>query len=102
MQSECSIVLWLRRLSANPEVGPLGVAILNIIQDVRESSMTQMDLEYLHLLVDGLSGEEKRMLAIRLLESARDCQGCDVCAALTARMSIDPALPSGSARIGPD
>ena len=88
MESECNTIRYLKRLSApdasvDQGVGAIAASTLKIIEDARESSMTNQDLDYLHILVDCICLEGHEILAAHLRDGVPDC---DICAALVKHM----------------
>jgi hypothetical protein len=86
MESECVTIQYLKKLSSLDDPNDLqtvAASTLKIISDVREFRMTEIDVEYLHQLVDSIIKEGHDILLSHLREGSADCE---ICAALAARL----------------
>lgn len=94
IKTECAAVQYMKRVVAEEAARStknedcIFTSVLNVIADMREYEMTAMDIEVLHMLIEFITkeGHESLLPLIRA-----DAPGCEICAALTARMDIKRA-----------
>jgi glycine cleavage system protein P-like pyridoxal-binding family len=92
MMFECSTVRYLQKLSSHRETGDIALAsaassALNIVSDINETSMTEVELECLHHLVDALFQEGHGSMLTHLQEGAPDCAICDALSKAATRQA---------------